>query len=80
MKKTLVLILILLLINVVPIPTGQFRDGGTRCYTALTYKVVCWHRLLDDGTIFSKTSVYFFPEKDISLDQLFEMERSKNTN
>ena len=49
-KKTLIrilLIILLLLILIVPVPSGLYSDGGTRCYTALTYKVVEWHVLLN---------------------------------
>ena len=43
MKKKIwipIVIALLLAILVVPIPTGVYKDGGTREYTALTYKIV----------------------------------------
>lgn len=47
MKKKVwipIVIVVLLAILVIPIPTGVYKDGGTREYTALTYKVVDWNR------------------------------------
>ena len=49
-KKKLIgilLIILLLLILFVPIPSGIYKDGGTRVYTALTYKIVKWHVILN---------------------------------
>ena len=53
MKKKIWIIIAIaavLAILFVPIPTGQYKDGGTREYTALTYKIVNWNRLTEDGT------------------------------
>ena len=60
----------------VPIPTGQYKDGGTREYTALTYKIVYWNRLTGD-TIYDKTKVYFFPNNFESIDSLWHMEENR---
>lgn len=57
----------------VPIPTGVCRDGGTRTYTALTYKIIDWNRLTDDG-IYEKTKIYFFPHNGNSIDELWKQE------
>ena len=76
-KKILIICAILLLILVVPIPTARMKDGGSKEYIALTYKVVAWHRFYDDDKIFEKTSIYFFPESRLSLDELFEREMQK---
>ena len=73
-KRMSIILLIVLLILVVPLPTGQARDGGTRTYTALTYRIVCWHRLCDDGTVFDRITVYPFPFNFEELDELFEIE------
>ena len=51
-KKILIICAILLLILIIPIPAIQSKDGGTKRYEALTYKVVAWHRFYDDDTIF----------------------------
>ena len=61
MKKKIwipIVIVALLAILVIPIPTGVYKDGGTREYTALTYKIVDWNRMTGDAT-YDKTKVYF---------------------
>lgn len=79
MKKKLWIIIAAIAVSAilfVPIPTGQYKDGGTREYTALTYKIVNWNRLTDDGT-YNKTKVYFFPNNFKSIDSLWLMEEDK---
>ncbi len=61
-------------IMLIPIPTGIYKDGGTREYTALTYKIVVWNHLTENGT-YSKTKVYFFPDNFKSIDSLWELEK-----
>lgn len=58
----------------VPIPLGAYDDGGTREYVALTYKIVDWKRIEKD-TVYEKTKVYFFSEKNKSIDELWQTER-----
>lgn len=62
MKKkiffTVIVAISLLAILFFPIPTGTLNDGGTRVYSALTYKVVVWNRITDDD-IYENTKVYF---------------------
>ena len=74
MKRKVWIIMIavvaLLAILFVPIPSGTAKDGGTRVYSALTYKIVDWNHLYDDGT-FDKTKVYFGSDRWKSLDELF---------
>ena len=72
-KRILILAAIILAILVIPIPTGVYKDGGTRTYTALTYKIVDWHRLLEDG-LYDNTRVYFFPDNLQSIDELWSIE------
>lgn len=76
MKRKIVIIcaIILILILVIPMPISPLRDGGTREYVALTYKVVDWHAFYDDDKILDKTSVYFFPDNFSSLTELRERE------
>ena len=42
MKKKIWIPIVIVLIAVlfIPIPSGVYKDGGTREYTALTYKIV----------------------------------------
>ncbi len=77
MKKKVIIIsvavAILLAVLFVPIPTGTYLDGGTREYTALTYKIVKWNRLIPEYT-YKSTSVYFGDDRNKSLDELWEIE------
>ncbi len=88
MKKRVVVIFIAIValtaVLFVPIPQGQFRDGGTEVFSALTYKVVKWRRLVPAGTgveaeesRYEKTSVYWFPDSMKSIDELWEIERNQ---
>lgn len=79
MKKKIwipIVIAAVLAILVIPIPTGVYKDGGTREYTALTYKIVDWNRLAGDTT-YDKTRVYFFPDNFKSIDGLWYYEEDK---
>lgn len=82
MKKKLWLLILaavlLVAVFTVPIPLGQVRDGGTTQYGALTYKIVNWNRLYEDG-LYSATRVYGFPDNFKSLDELWEMEQESLT-
>ena len=73
MKKKLIIILIIIGIIAVlftPIPSGVYKDGGTRVYSALTYKIVDWNRLSNES-IYNKTRVYFFPNNFRTIDDLW---------
>ena len=79
MKKKLwipIVIVIFLAILFMPIPSGVYKDGGTRAYTALTYKIVDWNRITGDST-YDKTKVYFFPHNFKSIDGLWYMEEDE---
>ena len=71
-----IVIVALLAILVIPIPTGVYKDGGTREYTALTYKIVDWNRMTGDAT-YDETKVYFFPYNFKSIDGLWYYEKDK---
>lgn len=77
MKKKLwipIVIVVLLAILVIPIPTGPYKDGGTREYKALTYKIVKWHRSTGGDIVYDKTKAYFFPDNFKSIDDLWQVE------
>ena len=86
MKKRIIIIAVIvlaLLIMFLPIPRGTYRDGGTKDYGALTYRIVVWNRLNEqineDGyDTYHKTSVFWFPDNFKSIDELWEIERSRN--
>ena len=72
MKKKIWIPIVIVLIAVlfIPIPSGVYKDGGTREYTALTYKIVDWNRLTGEGT-YNETRVYFFPYNFKSIGDLW---------
>ena len=71
-----IVIIVFLIILVIPIPSGVYEDGGTRAYTALTYKIVDWNRLTGDST-YDKTKVYLFPDNFKSIDELWLAEETE---
>ena len=78
-KKILYLILatvLLLAVLFVPIPKSPGRDGGTREYSALTYKIVDWNRLTTDG-VYDATKFYWFPNNFKSIDELWTYEEQE---
>ena len=77
-KKVLFAAVIIFLLLVIPIPTGVYKDGGTKEFTALTYKIVDWNRIYSDG-IYTKTKVYLFPLNFFSIDSLFNRENVDKT-
>lgn len=77
MKKKLLLFVALILILFTPVPSPVYKDGGTRAYTALTYKIVRWQRPQDSGEAFKKTKVYPFPLNFLTIDALWEKELEK---
>lgn len=77
-KRTLIILLILIVaILFVPVPSSPCKDGGTRDYTSMTYKIVVWNHICDDGNVFQETKVYFFPDNFRSMDDLIDRELSQ---
>ena len=73
-KRLFIIMLIVVLILIIPIPTGIARAGGTKTYTALTYKIVKWKHFYGDSEVFNETKVYLFPDNFLSLDDLIKRE------
>ena len=67
-------LLILIVILFVPISSGTYRDGGTKVFTSLTYRIVDWNTVTDNY-IYQKTRVYFFGDRFKSVDELWEKEQ-----
>lgn len=72
-KKTKIILAVLILLLLIPVPNGTVKDGGTKTYTALTYKIVSWNRLIDTDNIYSKTEFYIFPLNLFDVDRLWSM-------
>lgn len=45
-----------------------YKDGGTRTYTALTYKVIVWNHMLDSDATKTGVEVHLFPNNFRRLD------------
>lgn len=77
MKKkgilTVLAVVLFLAVLFVPLPKGSYDDGGTRVYSALTYKIVDWNRLTADG-VYDETKAYWFPKNFSSIDDLWASE------
>lgn len=72
MKKKIIIAVIILLILFVPIPCGTYKDGGTKAYQALTYKIVKWNRFFYNDFKFQETVVYWFPHNFKDIDTLWK--------
>jgi hypothetical protein len=76
-KRTMILVIVavVLVILFVPIPSGTYKDGGSKAYTALTYKIVEWKRFVGKyNNKYEKTSIYLFPDNFKFIDELWECE------
>ena len=71
-----VILVCILLVLFVPVPTGTYKDGGTRMYTALTYKIVRWRVLLDNAK-YEKTSVFLIPDNFKNYEELWDIEKTE---
>lgn len=72
-KITIFVLVVVIFAFIIPIPISSARDGGTKQYASLTYKIVKWHHLYDNGEIYDDTEIYLFPSNYMSLDELWEM-------
>ena len=66
-----------MLVLFLPIPMGTYKDGGTKEYTSLTYKIVVWNRSVDEDTTYHNISIFWIPENRKSIDVLWKIERSQ---
>ncbi len=86
--RLLILAAVVILALFVPLPMGQMKDGGTKVYRAVTYRVVKWNRLYsetataEDGTEsvtfegqYRKTVVYWFSDAARSDAELWQAEQ-----
>ena len=75
-KVVIMLLIILFIIPFIPGPAVVFRDGGTKVYSAIAYKLVSWNRLTENG-VYHKTKLYWFPKNLKGIDELWIEEYGK---
>lgn len=80
-RRIIIIICVIAVLGLIfiPIPGESFDDGGTREWTALTYKIVDWNRITDSG-IFDKTRIYWGADRLKSVEALWEREKTLLTN
>lgn len=93
MKKKIwipiVVSVILLAALFIPLPVAPYRDGGTREYVAVTYKIVVWNRNVSRSYdneagqrvempigAYHRTAIYWFADSRKTIDELWEMEKA----
>ena len=61
-KGVIIIVIIIVVLLLIPFPL-QARDGGTRIYNAILYKVVVWHRIdeTQPGGYKTGIEVHFIP-------------------
>ncbi len=72
-------LLVLLAVLFLPIPGQSYDDGGSREYTALTYKIIDWNRLTGDSK-YDITRIYWGANASKSIDELWELEAANVEN
>ena len=79
-KRIRILCIILVLILVIPMPISPLKDGGTREFVALTYKVVIYRHLYGEGEGYKQykaVKVYLFPDNFTDIGELIDREMEK---
>ena len=66
---------IVLIVLFVPFSVQSYDDGGTRQYTSLTYRIMKWNHLVDQGR-YQGTTVYWFPDNRKSCQELWDKEKA----
>lgn len=87
-KKTLiitisVLTVLCLAVLFLPINIKFYDDGGTCEYNALTYKIVAWNKytMIGQGkAVYKKTAVYWYPNNQKDINELWKMEMAEDNN
>jgi len=76
-KRILIYIIVAIIFAILFIPIPKtLDDGGTKVYTALTYKYIKWNRYVDESKtrIFKHSRIYVFGSLKKSIDELYEDE------
>lgn len=75
MKKStiaIIIVAVLLLILLIPISSRTANDGGSREFTALTYKIIKWNRIVDADETYTGTDFYLLPDNFKSMSELWK--------
>lgn len=65
--KKFVAVLVVLAVLFTPF-VQVYKDGGTKTFTSLTYKIIAWKELpAVDGSHKTGTEIYFFPNNFFDL-------------
>lgn len=89
MKKRQLIIIIsvfavmCLVVLFVPFSVKSYDDGGTYEFGALTYKIVKWNKYSVTGqekSVYKKTAVYWYPDSQKDISELWKMETAKDSN
>lgn len=79
-KIIIVALAIVLIACFIPIPTGTYIDGGTKTYTAMTYKIVKWNVRIPPENTYKSIDIYWFPDNFKSIDELYNKMKNHNNN
>lgn len=72
MKKFIIpAVVIILLILLFPIPKGTCKDGGTKEFQAILYKIVKWNRMYEDDLCYNSLRIYFGKRAHRSVEELW---------
>ncbi len=90
MKKIIIFVISILLlvpfVLLIPVPHASYDDGGTSEYVALTYKMVKWNKIVPQydkngeyisHEIYNNTSVFWYPDSQKTIDELWKIEINK---
>ena len=73
--KVIIIIIIVLLVLFFPASRDTLEDGGSKVYSALTYKIVKWVSYDEDHNRSYDTSVYWLPDNFKNINELSKMHR-----
>ena len=87
-KRTIITIVSILVVTCVaalfvPFSVKNYDDGGTCEFGALTYKIVAWNKysmMGQEKSVYKKTAVYWYPDNQKDISELWRMEMSEDNN
>jgi len=79
-KKIIIVLVITLIACFIPIPTGTYKDGGTKTYTALAYKIIKWNVLISPENTYKSIDIYWFPDNFKSSNEFYNEHNFNNSS